>query len=191
MVRIIPWSLPPVKGGSIGGYTPKVDPEPPTPEPEPPAQYFDFSSVSITGNDYHGGSVHSTGSSIPAGTTATQTGDSGYLKLSGIQVVDLIGVSSLSVKVAFSSKNQYNAAEWSSDDAIFSLDPLTYVATFVSGTVTGDNSGGGSSASWIADATFAPDATSWTVHSLTLTFYVYNGNGEIIQTEEVELVGGE
>ena len=182
MVRIIPWSLPPVKGGSIGGYTPKVDPTPPTPDPEPPVQYYDFSSAGFTGNCF----ISCNSTNIPANTPTDITGKGIYggASITGISAIDLVGVAALSVKVT--SECTRSGVTIETDSLVLSLDLLTYVPTFVGGnaTVTATSSQSGFTGGQVFGVT-------GTLTSLVFTFYVFNSNGEVIQQEEVTVVGGE
>ncbi len=86
MVRIIPWSLPSIAGGSQGGYTPA--PEPVSNDP------YDFTNATYT--------------RTPAYNSKSYTLK---VKFSGIVVNSLVGVSSVSVvvKEAYSSSAQSDA----------------------------------------------------------------------------------
>lgn len=176
MTRIIPWTLPPVKGGSIGGYTPASGDS----DPVTPVQYFDFSNAVF--KILSGGSEYVQGPMVsftPSGTDTQVVSINGFYGsstpfISGIAVVDLVGVSSVSVKYeGQTTTDPYY--DFSTDNLMMSIDPLTLAVTFVSGdlNITKKLSGG-------QTGTSAP-----LKDTIKATFYVYNGNGEIIQSEEV------
>lgn len=105
MVRIIPWNLPPVNGGSIGGYTPKVEP---TPEPTPVPYNYPYILDNMVVVDptievNHGSSRKG---DKPAGSSNTdyyrwyQTeGNKITIGVSGVEIVDTQNVSSVIAKV--------------------------------------------------------------------------------------------
>lgn len=99
MGRIIPWDLPKINGGSVGGYTPEPIPTPePTPEPEVVGPYgfddvvFTLSTSKLT----YGTSptvVIGTEYSIPAGTnTAYAQKIKPSVGISGVKIYDATNV---------------------------------------------------------------------------------------------------
>ena len=176
MARIIPWNLPSVAGGSIGGYTPA--PTPPEPEDQ---QYFDFSDAVISYNDQpnvcfiHWSEQHG----IAAGSDYTD--DVAALTptaISGIETVNLIGVSSVAIAVTTSQKVTTNIT-YDASDVTFNWDFLTNSLSVRTGSFKAANTS--ASTRYVIAGEF----------SITqYDFYVYNGNGEVIQTATLE-VGGE
>ena len=103
MVRIIPWNLPPVNGGSIGGYTPKVEP---TPEPTPIPYNFPYILDNIVIEDptivNESGSWRNTSGKIGSTTFYAwwQTvGNRISVGSSGVEIVDTQNVSSVVAEV--------------------------------------------------------------------------------------------
>lgn len=167
MSRIIPWNLPSVTGGSIGGYTPA-----PTPEPPEDKKFFDFTSVDV---DYYGTSntivVYFPNTSINT-TSKNLTVSSIIGTLSGVTEINLVGVSSVSILVTASLSDPYVGGV---QDLILSMDPITKAMTFVSGTI---------------DIKRTSGSASLNNQTLKITEYkcvVYNGNGEIIQEDTIEV----
>ena len=169
MVRIVPWGLPPVSGGSEGGYTPQ-------PTPEPPAEdYYDFDNIDIkrTASQDHGVQLKSASTAFTANTPTSVT----FTKLemgtlTGVEAINLIGVSSVIIVCTLAPYGDYTAV---TDGVLtLSMDPITKALTFVSGSAELTRSSGG----------------SFAYHNLNISqydCYVYNGNGEIIQTETIEV----
>jgi hypothetical protein len=179
MVRIIPWKLPDVKGGSVGGYTPRNDGE--GGDDELPAVFFDFTDAALSGskgftaNDF---TISSTPQEVtPTGLTYTGT-------ITGIQAVDLTGVSSMQVKIKNVCVNYDVTIDTDATGGIIlDVDILTYAISYSSGKVSASKTGGSATRSsgylWTSDPT-GKDGT--------MQFFVYNGNGEIIQqSEEISL----
>ena len=72
MTRIIPWTLPPVNGGSQGGYTPQ-------PTPTPAQEYYNIDNLTIV----RGVPAYGVRGSYPK------------VNLSGIETIDVSGVASI------------------------------------------------------------------------------------------------
>lgn len=111
MVRIIPWNLPPVNGGSIGGYTPKVEPAPePTPVPyNYPYILDDIVIVDPTLAIKHGSLRSQQGeSSVNAYYYWYQgVGNTVTIGISGVEIVDTQNVSSVIAKIHASGTLAY------------------------------------------------------------------------------------
>jgi hypothetical protein len=156
MVRIIPWNLPPVAGGSEGGYTPQ-----PTPEPPEPEVYIDIENIYIRYSAENNMSCKVDGSD-----KKKLTAFNGSNIIRNVVAVNLVGVSSISVVASV----KYGATN--TGTVTVSVDPQNLQSmTFTSGTMT-------------------QNLTGVTVADLTITqydLYVYNGNGEIMQTATVEV----
>lgn len=167
MVRIIPWDLPPIEGGSIGGYTP-------APTPEPPAvKYLDFDNVDISVGGTPDKVTCRFNYIVMTPNTATELTLTSYVgTLSGISSINLVGVSSITVRPRLSTDSENYTIN--SEELLISVDPVTLSGSFVSGKLN----------------VTAVSNYAWTQLSLDITeydCYVYNSNGEIIQTETIEV----
>ena len=182
MARVIPWNLPSVAGGSIGGYTPA--PTPPEPEDEVYLKFKDTVIFARTSDNLRGATC---GVDIGAGATGVKTFNSFYGYFDGLEIVNLVGVSSIGLKVE--AKGYTSNAEPTDPTyyimgdltAILDIDPVTLgISSFVSGSIDVDTNTMTSSV--ISVRTVNSDSLTDAPFFDKLTLYVYNGNGEVIQT---------
>ena len=171
MVKIIPWDLPQVAGGSIGGYTPKVDPQP---DPEPPQVFFNFDDIMIEENSHTANSIYmnipSTNFTANVEKTVTPTSIKQGV-ISGVQPVDLIGVSSVQIVITLDDFQTSHVT----GSLTLNMDPVSQALTYVSGDM---------------NVTLPTNWSNLTDQYAGISKYVcavYNGNGEIIQTETIEV----
>jgi len=181
MVRIIPWKLPDVAGGSVGGYTPRGGGG--GGDDDPPEVHYDFSSAQL------GVSYWTISPLISVGVGETKDINKGKTtngtSVSGISIIDAVGVASIKMKIE-STTEQSNGVTYESV-SFADIDPVTLIATLSSvSSATAENNGASSFS--VSAIQIYRTLESFTQQSLVLTFYVYDGNGEIIQQEEVTLV---
>lgn len=93
MTRIIPWTLPPVKGGSIGGYTPQPTPEPVSNDP------YDLSDVVL--------SMSYNAESAVFNVNTNYWATSGHLNISGVKILNTVEVASVIALVEVSGTLVY------------------------------------------------------------------------------------
>lgn len=186
MTRIIPWTLPPVKGGSIGGYTPAPTPEPPEPDPDP--VYVTADNLAVQSRPAAPGKIaayFSNGASISAGSSRTSGLNGAGLTITGIELVNAVGISTIKVAV-YPQKVAYNLQSYlqvtvTTDEPliVMNYDYMTKAATYLSSVFTATlKNNAASTTSSINSAEFIVDH---------VVIYVYNGNGEILQQLEVQL----
>ena len=165
MARIIPWKLPDVKGGSIGGYTPRTDDA----TPDPLSVHYDFTDALFKGYGYDNLFYFNiqnkayTAGSVADATTMDNT------SLSGVTLLDAIGVSSLSCVLECTS-NAPASYEIVNGTIVVDLDPVTMIPSGCT-----------------AQAKILNNTTIGQISAIIskMTFVVYNGDGEIIQTQEI------
>lgn len=92
MARIIPWTLPPVNGGSQGGYTPQ-------PTPTPVLKSYDFTNASFARSQPTAYGVAMAFKTYPS------------VKASGIITQDITGVAQLAVILKYKWGNPQSAAD--------------------------------------------------------------------------------
>ena len=211
MVRIIPWNLPPVNGGSIGGYTPKVEP---TPEPTPIPYNFPYILDDIVIVDPTIVTDHGSWKSQKLSSTLwlwTQTdGNSISMGLSGVEIVDAQNVSSViaTVKVSGTMVRTYyynadfvdghypTATKTDSDLNVDVLVDITSIMTKSGGNRSATANIGGTVESvvgrtnsstapgppWADGVAKGGQSSITTTPTITLEkITVYNGNGVAIQ----------
>lgn len=114
MARIIPWSLPVISGGAIGGYTPKVEP---APEPVIPYNFpYILDNIETTvsmsvnhGSTRKGATLYYNGSKKSSYFLTYKTeGNKVTVGVSGVEIVDTQNVSSVIAKVKVSGSLVYS-----------------------------------------------------------------------------------
>lgn len=169
MKRIIPWALPSVNGGSEGGYTPQ-----PTPEPEPEESRYNIENINLEKKEGH--VANQVRMNIKNdGTLSINTSDFGTRHaLSGIEIVNLVGIASIQLKLTASATIDGVLRE--TNNATFTLDVFEPNSIsgedFISGTYTG--------------TPFANLSNYWfTISKYTLV--CYDGSGTIVDLIEQEV----
>lgn len=171
MARIIPWNLPPVKGGSIGGYTPQPTPTPSSSDPydlDSMVVAADF-GISVT-ND---GTYHS--SVLPA------------VNISGVVINDTSAVSSVIATVKVTAGNIVAVRNDSttltitvSEDQDYDVD-ISSIMSPVGGSSYGETA----LSTWDSASRYFVSIDASTTSTITLeTITVYNSNGVPLQQWE-------
>lgn len=183
MARIIPWKLPDVEGGSVGGYTP-------APTPTPLINYpYDLDNLSV---DVQLFEIVRNNSDIGQGGYAVYT--KGKIEVSNAVILDATGVSSVIATVDISSGTAsylINGGSRSNTINAATIDVEIGSIMSVSGgeaDITNNTTGSGYGYTKYIDAAFENygAATSATAGSITsditlVSIKVYNSNGVVLQ----------
>jgi len=113
MARIIPWKLPDVQGGSVGGYTPAPTPTP----PEPLTSYpYDLDNMSLSAEF-----VPQTVTKTQYPVTTVYAGVYGLVSISGVKILDSSEVSSVIITVELTAGDiTFTGADSSTEDLTLS-----------------------------------------------------------------------
>lgn len=211
MARIIPWSLPSIQGGAVGGYTPKVEP---APEPVIPYNYpYILDNIQIVAPTL----------SLKMGKQRMDTtlkynshpyerpqyqvvGNNVNIGVSGVEIVDTQNVSSVIAKVHVSGTIKYKYTVFAEPTSITVQDKSVAVDTDVSinissimntvgGSVAQNANVGGTFETLIGiyntSANSLRQSSSWTGQPAVsidtpptmevVSIMVYNDNGVVIQ----------
>ena len=185
MTRIIPWTLPEVKGGSIGGYTERGGGSGGDDEDPVTVQHFDLTDLAFsTSSD----SIYTISANKTVAKNATVDVKSlitgANLYISGLQALDLTGVASCMLLITSEVQLPRGNLVFNTVGR-FAVDLATLAVSYSSidsATITNLSTSSSGTASNVGIY------LEGQANSLSVKLFAYNGNGEIIETLEKVIV---